>query len=215
MKPIKLTLMAVMTLLSFQSGFSQTIVGTAHDFKAATWNPGGQVCIVCHTPHNAKVIADAPLWNRQLSAQTSYVLYTSATSSTFNATTTQPDGNSKLCLGCHDGTIALEHFGTVTTGGTNFVTGTKVIGGGSPASISDDHPISFVYDGALVTADGGLWPTTTLSGIGSGTIASTMLFAGKMQCASCHDVHNGAGFTAGLLVKTNAQSALCLTCHKK
>ena len=209
MKSIKLTMVAVITLLALQPGFSQTIVGSKHDFKGATWNSGGQVCIVCHTPHNAKIVADAPLWNHQLTTAT-YALYTSTTSSTLNATTGQPDGNSKLCLSCHDGTVAVDNFGAKTNG-TVFISGKDSLG----INLSNDHPVSFTYDAALVTADPGLYPITTASGIGGGTIAGTMLFGGKMQCASCHDVHNGAGVPVGLLVKSNAASALCLTCHKK
>ena len=41
-----------------------------------------------------------------------------------------------------------------------------------------------------------------------------MLFAGQMECSSCHDVHDELGNTA-LLRKSNTQSALCLTCHDK
>jgi predicted CXXCH cytochrome family protein len=80
--------------------------------------------------------------------------------------------------------------------------------------LSDDHPISFLYDGALATADGSLHdPTTANSGLG-GTIDEDMLFGGILQCASCHDVHNQGGF-GNLLRVSNAGSALCLTCHDK
>ena len=40
-----------------------------------------------------------------------------------------------------------------------------------------------------------------------------MLFNDRLECASCHDVHNSYN-QAGLLVKSNADSALCLTCHR-
>jgi predicted CXXCH cytochrome family protein len=55
-------------------------------------------------------------------------------------------------------------------------------------------------------------PTTTPSGLG-GTIDADMLFTAKVECASCHDVHD-SGFPS-LLVMDNAASALCLTCHDK
>ena len=60
-----------------------------------------QVCVFCHTPHNGS--REAPLWNRSSSGQT----YAPYTSSTAQAHPGQPTGNSKLCLSCHDGTIAL------------------------------------------------------------------------------------------------------------
>ncbi len=210
MKQIKLTMMAVLTMMVAQSAFSQTIVGSKHDFSTQVWNTsvGGQICIVCHTPHNAITMPEAPLWNHQ-NTSTVFTLYSSAISSTMNATTAQPAGNSKLCLSCHDGTVALENFGATTTG-THFIAGAYNLG----SALSNDHPISFTYDAALATLDGGLKNPATATGVGTGTIAATMLFAGKMECASCHDVHNTAGLPK-LLIKSNTTSALCLTCHVK
>ena len=180
------------------------ISGSAHDFHADTWNTTGEICVVCHTPHNA-IAGVTPLWNHELSNVSSYTPYTSTT---LDATVGQPDGNSKLCLSCHDGTVALDNFGGTTTG-SDFITGAANLG----TDLSNDHPISFTYDDDLATTDGGLFPpSTTDSGLG-GTIAADMLFAGELQCASCHDVHN-AGIDY-LLVKSNVGSALCLTCHNK
>jgi predicted CXXCH cytochrome family protein len=80
--------------------------------------------------------------------------------------------------------------------------------------LSNDHPISFSFDTALATADGGLKdPATASSGLG-GTVNDDLLLGGKMECASCHDVHNSSNLSK-LLVKSNAGSALCLTCHSK
>ncbi|NOZ04723.1 MAG: cytochrome c3 family protein, partial [FCB group bacterium] len=80
--------------------------------------------------------------------------------------------------------------------------------------LSNDHPVSFTYDASLATTDGDLYnPTTTNSGLG-GKISDDMLVGGKVECSSCHDVHNGSG-VATLLVKNNGGSALCLTCHAK
>lgn len=187
--------------------FGQSIVGSAHDFSGETWNATGEICVVCHTPHHADVsVTDAPLWNHEITTAT----FTPYTSSTLTATDVgQPDASSKLCLSCHDGTVAVDNFGGQTAG-TEFVTGDDLIG----TDLSDDHPVSFVYDAALASADGGLFdPTTENSGLG-GTIDEDMLIGTKLQCASCHDVHNGSG-VAKLLVKSNAASALCLTCHNK
>ncbi|MEI6455625.1 MAG: cytochrome c3 family protein [bacterium] len=205
----KLTFVLILSSFLAMSGFSQSIVGSAHDFSAQSWNLSGEICICCHTPHNANItVPDAPLWNHQNTAAV-FQLYTSPT---FNgaATITQPSGSSKLCLSCHDGTVALENYGT-TTNGTHFITALNNLG----SDLRNDHPISFIYDAALASADQGLWdPTTHLSGIGTGTIANTMLFNNKMECASCHDVHNSTGY-AHLLLKANTSSALCLTCHNK
>jgi predicted CXXCH cytochrome family protein len=195
-----------------------TIVGSAHDLSARGWS-GGQICVVCHTPHFANVsVADAPLWNHAITTKT-YQLYASGT---LNAVTGQPTGVSKLCLSCHDGTVALDSFGGTT--GVDTIGAQFAVGAG-PNDLRDDHPISITYDTALATADGALFdPATRAATIGSGTqtktgtIATTMLYGGQVQCASCHDVHNA--FTAGaapnrLLKVTKAGSALCLTCHNK
>lgn len=215
----------LLVVLLVQTSFAQTqgtstMNGTAHDFTnvAYTWNTTGELCVVCHTPHNSDLtVADAPLWNHETSTVTDYNLYSSATfDSEGGLDIGQPDGSSKLCLSCHDGTVGLENFGGVGTN-INLMTGNRRIGddgeAASPGSagLSNDHPISFTWN----AADAGLWATSDASGITGGTtIDADMLFSGKMQCASCHDVHNSNN-VPGLLVKDNTGSGLCLTCHKK
>jgi hypothetical protein len=210
------------TVLGFgaTTAWAGTITGSAHDFSTTGW-AGGQICVACHTPHGANTtVADAPLWNHTLTTKT-YVLYSNP--ATLNATLSQPTGVSKLCLSCHDGTVALDSFGGAS--GTTFMTGTKAVGAG-PSDLSNDHPISFTYNTALATADGALHdPSTRTVTIGSGTqtrtgtIAATMLYSGTLQCASCHDVHNTfavAGAVGVPLLKVSkAGSAICLTCHNK
>jgi predicted CXXCH cytochrome family protein len=184
----------------------QNIQGSAHDFSNDSWNTSGQMCIVCHTPHNADAtVTNAPLWNHATTTAT----FTTYNSATMEATTGQPDASAKLCLSCHDGTVAVDNYST-QGGGSHYMVGGALIG----TNLGDDHPISFTYNSSLASSDGGLHdPSTTNSGLG-GTIAEDMLIGGKMQCASCHDVHNGSG-VAKLLRKSNAGSALCLTCHDK
>lgn len=82
-----------------------------------------QICIFCHTPHGAiknAALINGPLWNHKLSNVASYILKTPTGSWVYNselgtgggnyvqhATPSQPDGASKMCLSCHDGTIAI------------------------------------------------------------------------------------------------------------
>ncbi len=162
-------------------------------------------------------VTDAPLWNHELSLAT-YTLYSTPT---FDADDPaynygQPSASSKLCLSCHDGSVALENFGG-TDHGTTFIETDAMIGGNN--DMSDHHPVSFDYTPTLATVDGELWdPTTTDSGVvnGTGTIDEDMLFATQLQCASCHDVHNTATVPdSALLRKGNGGSLLCLTCHNK
>lgn len=180
------------------------ITGSKHDFSQEGWS-GGEICVACHAPHNNIDVADAPLWNHTVS-EAVYELYTSPTLTADDLT--QPGGVSKLCLSCHDGTVAVDAFG-----GSE---GTHTIGEGFNlgTDLGDDHPISFTYDSELALEDGGLHdPASAVSGLG-GTIEADMLFAGRMECASCHDVHNKYDLQ-GLLKVANDGSALCLTCHDK
>jgi predicted CXXCH cytochrome family protein len=180
-----------------------------------------EICVVCHTPHNAMDPASnaldyAPLWNHEVSTA-NYTLYSSAT---LNHTPGQPDGSAKLCLSCHDGSVAVDNYGGVTTGGTfvddaifNGLPGTAA---GSArnfgTSLDNDHPISFLYD-PVAAIDPEILPSTDPTSIG-GTIATRLLVDGKVQCSSCHDVHDVDG-NDHLLVIDNTASNMCLTCHKK
>ena len=193
---------------AFAAGPNQ-ITSSAHDFSADAWNPGGQICVVCHTTHSGPVVQNAPLWNHTLSAGP----FDTYVGVDIQGTVGDPaavGGVSLLCLSCHDGTIALDAFGGAAGNPANTIDALH------PAAfvdtiLTDDHPIAINYDAStqLDMED----PATASSGLGS-TIAVDMLFAGKVECASCHDVHNGSGL-AKLLVKSNAGSDLCQTCHLK
>lgn len=64
-----------------------------------------EVCIFCHTPHNAKPAI--PLWNKVTPTQT-FRMYTSSQSLTSVAKgVTAPGPESLLCLACHDGRTAI------------------------------------------------------------------------------------------------------------
>jgi len=161
-----------------------------------------QICIFCHTPHHARPDI-AYLWNRQ-EPTAAYIPYQS---STLFATVGQPTGASKLCLSCHDGTIAL---GAVVSdpaeipfqGGIRFMpSGPSRLG----TDLSDDHPVSFVYDGSLAAARAGLADPALLPP------AIKLDNNGQMQCTACHDPHNDA--FGNFLVMSNQSSALCTACH--
>lgn len=180
-----------------------------------------EICIVCHVPHNAidpvtSGLDYAPLWDHEVSAAT-YTLYSSAT---LDHTPGQPDGSSKLCLSCHDGSVAVDNYGGVTTG--TFSVGDATFDGLPGETIGakrdfgtgldNDHPISFLYD-PVATTDPEINPSTDPTPLG-GTIAANMLVDGKVQCSSCHDVHDVDG-NSHLLVIDNTGSQMCVTCHKK
>ncbi|MBW2694016.1 MAG: cytochrome C [Deltaproteobacteria bacterium] len=198
------TLVVVAALIGLPTAAFAVITGSVHDLKGETYTD--EICNVCHTPHNAtSTVTAAPLWDHAESAET-FTVYSSATLDA--APVGQPSGVSKLCLSCHDGSVAIDSFGG--TVGTDIMTGTALVG----SDLSNDHPISFTYDTALATADGELHDPATATTELTGTIADDLLFGGNMECSSCHDVHNAVGNTA-LLQIDNDNSDLCLTCHNK
>jgi len=191
---------------------SAQIVGSDHDFSAQAWT--GEICSVCHTPHNAdaSVASDAaPLWDHEVTTST-FTTYGSGYD--MESTAGQPTGTSLLCLSCHDGTVALDSFGGRTptagpiAGNANFGT-----------DLSNDHPIGILYTATEIAADGELQPlTNTYTQPVTGatlTVGEGLLDNGStVECSSCHDVH--ATNVSNVLLKVdNTSSALCLACHDK
>jgi predicted CXXCH cytochrome family protein len=177
-----------------------------HDFSALGWS-GNEICVVCHTPHDADVAAielAGPLWNHEVTTAT-FTLYSSPT---LYATPVQPMGPSKLCLSCHDGSVAIDSFGGAT--GETFVAGDALIG----TDLSDDHPISIAWEHQ--TQQGSCFNCHAVHGGSGGPtfVSPPPFFEGRVECSSCHDVHDSAGFD-NLLWISNAGSALCLHCHGK
>ncbi len=180
------------------------ILGSPHDFSAKWW-ARDQPCQVCHATHDAQTsVADAPVWNHQLSTA-AYTLYSS---STMRATPRQPNHyGSRLCLSCHDGTVALDSFcGQI---GSTYISGRAKIG----TDLRYTHPIGIHYDAALAAADPALRNPDAATTPTGGTVTKALLFgSGNLECGSCHDVHNNAGLPKLLRIPTQ-RSQLCLTCH--
>ena len=61
-------LSAVAMLLVTASASAQQITGTSHDIGNYNGNAtgGGQICVYCHTPHNASALSTAPLLCRRV-----------------------------------------------------------------------------------------------------------------------------------------------------
>jgi predicted CXXCH cytochrome family protein len=161
------------------------------------------LCIFCHTPHRIRGKAKAQFfgWNRADSTAT----YTTYESSTMYATVDQPTGASKLCLSCHDGTIAL---GAILS--QKNVIPFQGDWEDSPANLgtnlADDHPISFRYDNSLASANGELAQPSTLTG------AVKLYDDGQVQCTTCHDPHDDSN--GMFLVVADPVRELCVTCHQ-
>jgi hypothetical protein len=219
-----ITLLIIGFINSAPAAIISNVQGTKHNLSAAVNGTGvvplrsvkatseSQVCVFCHTPHGANQSISTPLWNRSLS-DASYIPYSS---SSMDATATQPTGDSKLCLSCHDGTLAIGTVGVLNgKGNVNIsMTGTNIggvmpIGSGATSgftrnigiNLSNDHPISFPYDSALggtTGTDGELRSTPVKVGstiivdnriIGSGQKPTFPLQSDQVQCTTCHDPH--------------------------
>ncbi|MEF9476103.1 MAG: hypothetical protein L0958_05375 [Candidatus Mariimomonas ferrooxydans] len=154
----------------------------------------------------------------------SYTMYDSTWSSSLDgAQSAQPDGTAKLCLGCHDGTVAIDTFDKYA-GGTVFITdfdpGFKVPGftDGSNLDLRGTHPLSITYDD---TADTNL-KDPAATAMGTSGMIDDVLDNGKVQCSSCHDVHDQESVAnthllrvAQTIAQGGTASGLCLTCHIK
>jgi len=234
----------------------QDVTNTPHNLSIsgfrATATIEDEICVFCHTPHGGST--DGPLWNRNSSSQT-YTHYNSATLSkqvgiSRGGTNVSPE--SMLCLSCHDGSISMFSVLNPTNdagqpisstpdptmrGGIGNDQGPR-IGSGRNADgsvndtvsnqLSDDHPISFVYEDVL--NDGSKNNTTKLHTIAEAESAGVRFMPEnapsaqkRVECSSCHDPHVNSDdlFSAGnpaykpFLITPNAGSALCLACHIK
>ena len=162
-------------------------------------------CLYCHAPHGG-TSSPTPLWNQQLSMQT----YNFYTSTTYHQTSIQPGLNSpsKLCLSCHDGTIAPGQtiaYGTIAM--SNGMKATSKLGTDLKAS----HPFSLqtpLVDTPNVNA--------LLFGQPAKTADPTVkLVNGTVECTTCHEPHFQSidKQLPFFLVRDGSNSQLCLACH--
>ncbi|MBI4849983.1 MAG: hypothetical protein HY808_15650 [Nitrospirae bacterium] len=217
--------------MALANGLGMGIAGSPHDFSTDVWNARQEICRVCHVPHDHQLATqyylNGLLWNHGVSSAT-YTMYNNAWSSSINGVSSaQPDGTAKLCLGCHDGTVAIDTFdkyagGTIFIGGYNA--GYKIPGflDGTNLDLRGTHPISITYNDDPAAGGDVNLAVATATAIGtSGTIAE-VLDNGKVQCSSCHDVHDQEAVAGTHLLRVaqtvatgGSASGLCLTCHIK
>lgn len=217
--PVLFSLAAVGAWLAANAQSTGSIVNTPHNLSAT--GPGTvtavdetQVCVFCHTPHGATNAPGAPLWNRAITTET-YTTYSSASldAETIAGQLDQPAGSSKVCLSCHDGTLAISSVNVlsgqlnVTIPITGAGPGDTMPPGQGPQTgftrnlgtdLSNDHPISLTYDTSLAIADGELRDPAVEAhidvrapGIRPPVPLETTGAGGaaQVQCASCHDPH--------------------------
>jgi predicted CXXCH cytochrome family protein len=192
-------------------------------------------CVYCHTPHRPKSEpskGNAPLWNREYPV-TEYELYQSPT---LDSNISQPSSITLACLSCHDGSLAVDrvlkrptikgeqsvpknHMRIAMGSGDSQCSqchrkGNENIDGihdlGIAAfgnNLNNDHPVSINYPSTF--GDKQFHPRP-----GNGEFDNGVkLFNGRVECASCHDVHNAK---TKPFLRTGLQgSSLCVTCHIK
>ncbi len=179
------------------------VVGGKHDLS--TSGPGpfksdveANACAFCHVPHGIR--ADG-----RPDESSPITPYASSTSQA--RTTTRPTGSSRICLSCHDGTIALGQ-----TRKRLIQLRANAPGGRLPAGhranlgtdLRGTHPISFVPS-----------PSRTAHPPPPGDDVA-LDKRGELQCMACHDPHRETLPATGegnFLVKSTQRGALCLTCH--
>ncbi len=198
MKMMKWSMLLAVIALATGPAFG-AIAGSAHDFSTsgnAGWNPGGEICRPCHTPHNASE-DDGFLWNHDYAA----------------AGRTYWEGavdneHSLLCLSCHDGQTALESFNGGGSGSTHMV-GSANLG----TDLTNDHPIGVEYP-----VGSSRWGAVTQTSWGHAAVGGSLPLWGAgdvyIECTTCHTPHS-PGTSGNFLRMENDASAMCLTCHKK
>jgi hypothetical protein len=177
-----------------------------------------EVCIFCHTPHNADPAY--PLWGHIVTQET-YTHYTSPTLQSYSSEADAPpiDGVSRLCLSCHDGTIAVGALTNTTIETTKEYIMPEDIGFLS-TDLSGGHPISIVYDQSLVNRRNNMESLTlklnSLSEVLTDRDVKLYPTHGGMgvQCSSCHDPHGGiGGADAPPFWRKTTTDAVCEVCH--
>jgi len=183
-----------------------SVVNSKHDLS--TFGPGpiraieeDRVCVFCHVPHNASPVA--PLWNRH-NPTAYYRIYRSDTT---DARIDQPGPASRMCLSCHDGSIALGL--TLNRPMTDPIPLTHPFMPSGPSNLtndlSDDHPIGFRYDRVLSNRDRQIRPPELVDH------RIKLGERNELECIACHDPHNNS--LGDFLRLPEREGVLCMTCH--
>lgn len=216
MKKILIVGTAVLAAIFMVQSVSAGIAGSAHDFTATGGTPLGadNLCVTCHTPHRPKL--NVPLWAHDLTQSTFNLYNTNAAYSgnntaAYDASPTALNGSrSRLCLSCHDGTVAVA--GTTFIPQTDdhyipFDNGAPVNAGVGSNGLRGNHPVGVDY--SQVKAN----QPSDFNDISADL--DVKLENNKVQCTSCHNPHNKVVGTKMLVKNNSGGTALCITCHVK
>jgi predicted CXXCH cytochrome family protein len=218
---MKILLMNILILVLLVLTASAGVRETKHNFSSQTYSPNAffwgtnQVCVFCHTVHNASQTY-GQLWNHETNDAQAYIMYDSPTMDMDMAVS--PHNGSLICLSCHDGTIAVNSLGNLpgpeSTGNYGTPGGAALDGLGRLTSVSDsyvgtdlsdDHPVGLTYDS---NQDSDFEPKTGNDQL----YPDKLLYLGTyVECTSCHNPHDNT--YSNFLIESNANSNLCTRCH--
>ncbi|MCK5798176.1 MAG: hypothetical protein KAI47_13370 [Deltaproteobacteria bacterium] len=166
-----------------------------------------RICVYCHTPHPAK--ASAPRWNKEDRGRV-YVKYWSPTLDAYPAGGAPPiDGVSRLCLSCHDGTVASARGLGSSSRSLRRSRRRRGI------DLTGSHPISFRVTESLIAKNNAHdSPLKSLSEMKSDPDVKLDIHD-KIQCTTCHDPHdNKNAASSGVpMYRKPTWEGVCLTCH--
>lgn len=223
MKSLCVCLTMLCSLVVVGTGLAQQggVAGTVHNLSVS--GPGevrslteSQICKFCHIPHNP--VVPVPLWSHRLSKVAQYRTPEMSSGRGGRVLSPQPDGASRMCLSCHDGTVALGDVGgeksPIPMVGAQFLTRDRPSFIGT--DLSGSHPVSFVVPDHLIEDSGRDMGLRSLTAIEADPDVN-LDAQGKMQCTSCHDPHSDINFRPGEVphfwVKSSVEE-VCLTCHE-
>jgi len=229
-------------------GAGNGIVGSVHDFtdnngapenddsNVNAWNNARkEICRVCHVPHDHGEVRYGNLgilWNHQTTTKSNWEMYASSPDMLEWIDGTiepAPAGVSRLCLGCHDGVSAINQYDGKTPADTGYGAGTAYymddysessIIGGTVASLTNNHPISVSYNNVNDTQ----LKDPASSFMANGDSVESLLNDQRVECSSCHDVHDREAVAGTHLLRERitgddvtgvGASALCFACHDK
>lgn len=221
---------APISIVNSKHNLSSSGSGTIRSLDPAS---GGttEVCVFCHTPHSART--DAPLWNKS-NPVGPYTVYASDVMSALSITPESPVNiaepgyaihvKTRICMSCHDGTIALGNLVNLPSGMSLPVQMQGTSGGMMPASVPgylgtdlrDDHPVAIKHkdplhsDPELQSIAGSKVRLYYWDGV---RVRSNQTDGNYIECTSCHDAHDNQ--YGKFLIDDNVGSKICTSCHNK
>lgn len=212
-----LVLMAVPAMAGI--GTTKHNLGNTGTGSQRTVSGTSEICIFCHTPHNAG--SQGPLWNRNSTAAVSATYDSPTLNNKVNlAYLSSATAVAPLCLSCHDGATALGSV--LNTFGKNMTVGVMTGSAALGNDLSNDHPVGMTYDATIDTSPYGVTGLRTAvtsnpgptTGPLTGWFRTGGTYTNMMDCSTCHDVHGKDG-NPKFLRRSNGSSNFCITCHIK